>query len=112
MINSGGDYELESGQPLLRKLILRRLTTPRGGFFHLPDYGIGLGVKDLLPDTSLLQLRADIFRQVEREPEVAEADVQLLLGSQNDLTVNVKGRLSSSGSFSFSFPVTPRGVVL
>lgn len=112
VINSGGDYERETGAGFVKKLILRRLFTLPGGFFHLPDYGIGLGVKELLPSSSLLQLRAAIIRQVEREPEVAESDVRLLLGTQNDLEVQVRARLSSGEPLNFSFQVTSEGVVL
>lgn len=113
IINSGGDYELESGAPLLRKLIIRRLITPRGGFFHLPDYGIGLGVKDLLPAADLQKLRADIQREVLREPEVEEAGVRLRLGTQNDLTVDIRAKTRPSGeSVEIGFRVTPGGVVL
>ena len=112
LINSGGDYERESGAPFIKKLILRRLLTLPGGFFHLPDYGIGLGVKELLPATNLLQLRASIIRQVEREPEVVEADVRLLLGLLNDLEVQVRARLRSGDPINISFQVTSEGVVL
>lgn len=111
-IDSSGDYRLESGAPLLRKLIIRRLTTPVGGFYHLPDYGVDLGVKKLLPAANLIKLRADINRQVQREPEVETSDVQLELGSDNDLTVRVKALLSFGEPLDFSFTATSEGVVL
>ena len=112
IINSGGDYELEDGAALLKKLIIRRLTTQKGGFFHLPEYGVGLAVKGLLPAANLIKLRADIIRQVKREPEVTAADVQLSLGTQNDLTVRVRAQIDTGGSLDFSFPVQSGQVVL
>lgn len=112
IINSGGDYELETGPSLVRKLIIRRLITPRGGFFHLPDYGLGLGTKELLPTSDLIQLRTEIFNQTLREPEVEDATVRLVLGAQNDLTVRVSARISSGELVDVAFQVTPEGVIL
>jgi hypothetical protein len=43
-VGSGGDYDEESGTELLRKLVFRRLVTPKGAFFHLKDFAIGLRV--------------------------------------------------------------------
>lgn len=97
VINSGGDYELETGAPLLKKLITRRLLTTRGAFFHLPDYGVGLGVKELLPAADLIKLRGEILRQVRREPEVEDVGVTLALGTSNDLTVTVVAKLRRTG---------------
>lgn len=113
VINSAGDYELESGNPLLKKLIIRRLITLRGGFFHLPDYGVGLGSKELLPAANLIQLRAEIIRQIQREPEVEDASVRLLLGTQNDLTVRIGAKLrASEDPLSFSLQLSSDGLVL
>lgn len=113
LINSFGDYELESGEALLRKLIIRRLVTQSGAFFHLPEYGIGLGVKELLPASNLILLRTEIIREIQREPEVVAADATLLLGNQNDLTVQIRAKLATSGdTVVFGFRLTPDGLTL
>jgi hypothetical protein len=112
VINDAGDYELESGPSLLKKLIIRRLTTRTGEFFHLPGYGVGVGVKELLPASNLIGLRSDIIKQIRREKEVTEADVQLILGVQNDLTIIVKARTVTGEDIDFSMPVPSGEVVL
>ena len=48
-IGADGDYVADEGTELMKKLILRRLLTPKGAFFHLPDYGYGLAVKEPTP---------------------------------------------------------------
>jgi len=113
VVNSAGDYELESGQQLIKKLIVRRLITKRGDFFHLPDYGVGLNVKEPLPAVSLVKLRADIIAQVLREPEVEEADATLIQGAGNDLSISVRARLrASNASVSIGIESTPSGLIL
>lgn len=112
VIGSSGDYALESGPALLKKLIIRRLITAPGGFVHLPDYGVGLQVKEVLPAANLIQLRAKILRQIRREPEVEEVDVRLNLGVQNDLTIRVQVKTRSGDAVGFSFSPQSAGVVL
>lgn len=112
VINNAGDYDLESGAPLLRKLIIRRLITLKGGFFHLPDYGLGLGVKETLPAANLIKLRAEAIRQIKREPEVEETDVQLTLSVKNELTVRVRAKTRTGEGVDFSFTPRSEGIVL
>lgn len=75
IINAAGDYASESGGALLKKLILRRLATKPGEFYHLPDYGIGLGVKEVLPVKDLRALKKRIETQVLEEPEIDSVQV-------------------------------------
>lgn len=90
VVTSGGDYAEVSGDELLKKLILRRLTTRRGAFFHLPDYGASLAVKQVLPG-SLVQIQADVERQVALEPEVKTATAKVSV-SAGVLTVAIRAR--------------------
>jgi hypothetical protein len=104
IINDAGDYELESGATLIKKLIIRRLTTRKGDFFHLPDYGVGIEVKGILSSANLIKLRAEVIRQVLREPEVIDADASVALGNENNLTVQVRAKIRPSNQ-EISFPV-------
>lgn len=97
IITTGGDYATESGDALLEKLILRRLTTPRGGFPHLPDYGAGIALKAPVNAGSLRLVQADLQRQLALEPEVAEARVALDITAQGVLTVGVRVRTRAGG---------------
>lgn len=112
-ISTDGDYKVESGVPLLRKLIIRRLITQKGEFFHLPDYGVGLKVKGIMGASDMIQLRAEIERQVLREPEVEAVNAVLLLGSSNDLTVQIRVKLRATGEqIDVSLSSSAGGVVL
>jgi hypothetical protein len=112
-IDASGDYKTETGVALVRKLILRRLTSTPGDFFHLPDYGIGLNVKGRIPTSDLVKLKAEIERQVLLEPEVAQCEASLLLLPENVLQVQVRGQLKKTGvSFDVSTKLTAPAAVL
>lgn len=96
MIIRGGDYALVDGPELLRKLIIRRLLTVPGDFFHLPKYGVGLRVKHPLPVSDLIKLQTEIRRQVLLEREVDECVVRLSQGDSS-LTIVVRARLRATG---------------
>jgi hypothetical protein len=79
-IDSGGDYELSIGAPLLRKLVLRRLVSAPGDFFHLPEYGVGLREKDPLPVNDIRALKRAIENQISMEPEVESVQANVSIG--------------------------------
>ena len=93
-VDDSGDYVNQSGVPFLRKLIIRRLMTTPGGFFHLPDYGIGIRLKEPLPGGDLVKLRTEIQRQVLLEPEFDSAKVSIALATNGVLTITVTAVLS------------------
>jgi len=74
-----GDYALHSGPALVRKLIMRRLTTDRGAFAHLPGYGITYAIKGVFTAAQLPALKRAITDQVLLEPEVRSASVGVSL---------------------------------
>lgn len=76
-INDRGDYGLESGRAYLRKRILRRATSALGTFFHLPDYGFESPLKGLVKPSARRALQAAVLAQVLREPDVAQASVEV-----------------------------------
>lgn len=100
-----GGYAQQRGVELLRKLILRRLTTAPGAYAHLPNYGAGLTTGRLIRPTDLPGLRAEIARQVELEPEVREVGVTLTLGHN---TLRISLTVTSGGAtlpMTFEVPV-------
>jgi len=92
----GGDYALVEGPALLKKLIIRRLTTTPGDFFHLPNYGAGLRVKEPIPAGDLVRFRARLERELLREPDIDSVTTSVTQ-SQNTLTVKVRARMSRTG---------------
>lgn len=97
-IDSGGDYASESGPAFVRKLILRRLTTKPGEFFHLPNYGLGLREKEPLPVNNLRALAKAIEQQVALEPEVSAVKANLSYAANAAiLYVKVQAQLRQTG---------------
>lgn len=95
---SGGDYASMTGEPFVKKLILRRLISKPGDFFHLPNYGIGLRVKEPLPNTDLRKLAKAIEMQVAMEPEVLAVKASLSYASSSAiLYINLKVQLRQTG---------------
>jgi hypothetical protein len=98
VIEADGDYASMTGAALIKKLILRRLTTKPGDFFHLPEYGIGLREKEPLPVADLRKLAKAIELQVAQEPEVGAVKATLAYSaSAETLNVRVQAQLKATG---------------
>ncbi len=98
VIDSGGDYTSMSGPEFIKKLILRRLTTKPGEFFHLPNYGLGLKEKEPLPVNNLRALAKAIEQQVAQEPEVGAVKATLSYAANASiLYVKVQVQLRQTG---------------
>lgn len=105
------DIGLHGGTGYVKKRIIRRLITRKGGFFHLPDYGADLRVKELLRTTDLALIRDEVERQVRREEEVEAVTVELARPSQGVLVVSVRAR-TSLGGFELGIELDESGRVL
>ena len=112
-LNAAGDYKLESGAQLVRKLILRRLISTPGDFFHLPGYGIGIRVKEPIPASNLGALKAEIEQQCLQEREIETVKASVTLSSTGILTVTIRARLRTTGeSLEIGFKSNDTGLVL
>lgn len=98
VVSADGDYAVERGVELLRKLILRRMTTAPGDFFHLPEYGLGLREKTLVQPARLPLLKKRIEQQVSLEPDVEAVSASVSLGADGVLSVRVRARQRSTGT--------------
>jgi hypothetical protein len=97
-IGSDGDYQVMGGVELVRKLIIRRLTTQPGEFFHIPDYGFPYSPKDVVRPVQLIKLKASLRETILLEPEVIDAGVALTLdAAAGVLTVDVRAQLQAAG---------------
>jgi len=107
-ITAAGDYQNEEGTALVRKMIWRRLTTFKGAFFHLPEFGLALSPKSLLTTSDLIKLKGEVERQAMREPEVEAVKASITLSSTGALTVELRVRVRPSGqdvAMSIQLPV-------
>lgn len=92
----GGDYALTDGEAQVKKLITRRVMTTPSEFFHLPNYGVGLKLKQPLPGGSLVRLKTRIENQVLMEPDISSVIVSLSQ-SNSMLTCVVNATLAKTG---------------
>lgn len=105
VIGTGGDYENESGSRLLKKLIVRRLISTPGDWAHMPTYGAGLKTKRPLPSRDLPALAALFEQQIELEPSVDSARVDLSYNPGNGiLIVNYRVRTIAGATLTGTFP--------
>lgn len=102
VLGADGDYAKESGVQLLKKLIIRRLITAPGEFFHLADtaYGAGLKAKSLIRQNEIVSLQVYISEQVKKEPEVSDSSVTVTLSSNGIMYVTVQAKLRYSSQLS------------
>lgn len=113
-LGTDGDYRAETGTQLLKKLILRRLMTTPGDFFHLPNYGIGLRLKAPPPPGDLGRLKVNIEQQILREPELANVVATVTLDNATGvLTVRVRATEKATGApVAVGYSQTPTGGVV
>lgn len=111
-ITSGGDYASMSGAELVKKLVLRRLMSKPGDFFHLPNYGIGLREKEPTPNVDLKKLAKQIEEQVNLEPEVASSRASLAYSAGTGaLVIQLKILLKATGDVIQTNLTIPSGAV-
>lgn len=111
-ITSNGDYKSVEGPALLKKLILRRLCSAPGDFFHLPEYGIGLRQKEPLPVNDLVMLKKQIEMQIAMEPDVETTKVRLAYDyAASALLVGMQVKMTTTGQqIEYALPI-PTGAV-
>jgi hypothetical protein len=99
VITTGGDHAFESGVSLMRKLIMRRITTAQAEFYHLADVDYGLGIQPKLTPTpsDLVGFRTTLQAEIAKEPEIGASSVSLTLTPDHVLTINISAKLKSSG---------------
>jgi len=109
-IAAGGDYATDTGAALVKKLILRRLTTRPGEFFHLPDYGFGLKPKGLLKTSDRATLKKQIAQQILLEPEVESVDVAITTSpATGSVTITFRARLRLGTTVGAQIPLVLGG---
>lgn len=89
IIGSDGDYETEEGDKLLKKLILRRCFTKRGGFYHLVNYGLDLNEKGPI---DVVSLKVDMERQIMGEPDVAKVAVSVSVTTDGVVYLGIRAK--------------------
>lgn len=76
-VDASGDLAIETGVPYLRKRIVRRLTTPRGAFLHLLNYGLRIPEKRNMTQSEVFRLKTTAEAQIREEPDVRAVAVSI-----------------------------------
>jgi len=92
LIDATGDIDLHDEDDGLRKRVFRRLLAARGGFTHLPTYGVGPKIKSMARSGELQSLANDVAEQIRQEPDVeaAGADVTIVSDPGGNSIVQVE----------------------
>ncbi len=104
-----GDYAADDGLVSYKKRVYRRLTTEKGRFAHLRDYGLSVKatVKQLSRRGAREALAADAEDQVRREPETQDVAVDVLkvIGHPEIALFRIRARVSfTSDRLEFDVP--------
>lgn len=109
-VTDQGDYATDQGIVSFKKRIVRRLTTRRGAFAHLPGYGVGLldEVKRLALPATRQKLAADAEGQIRQEPEALDVEVTITGSATNPglFFFRVRVRTAVFGSVGLDIPVS------
>lgn len=110
---AGGDYIPEQGAALLFKMVMRRLSTLFGGFFHLPTFGAGVAEKEPVRIADMPQMQKQIEQQLLEEQDVTAVKAKLTLTSDGVLTIriNVKSPLTGAGWTPYTIKRLPDGTL-
>jgi hypothetical protein len=89
--DADGDYRNDAGLEGVKKRVMRRLTTGKGAFAHLPNYGLMLPLKRTISIGDLRSLQADALEQVQDEGVL---DAQVIVSSPEPglLRLTVRGQ--------------------
>lgn len=109
-IDATGDYATDDGITTYKKRILRRLTTRKGAFLHMPDYGVG--VLEHMKRVGYPDVRATIVSdaevQVRQEPETITCSVKMTLSPDRSAWfLVVRATTKSFGFVSLAAPFSP-----
>jgi hypothetical protein len=93
-----GDYQNDAGLANLKKRVIRRLTTKRGSFAHMPNYGLDLPEKGPMRPGVMRQLQSQAIAQVQAEEGVVSASVSVSVPAPGVFLLGVRVQ-ASSGAF-------------
>jgi len=112
-IDATGDYAFDEGTETIRKRVIRRLVTAKGGFAHLPTYGVGITAlgKRLAVAATLAAVAADAEAQILNEPDVAEVSVRPVVDATAPSIVRfqIRVRTKEGKAAEFSVPFVTTG---
>jgi hypothetical protein len=110
-IDETGDAAYDEGLASYKKRVFRRLSTRKGAYLHLPDYGVSFmqHVKQLARSGMIQQLATEAEQQIKQEPETLSCSVTIVQSGVLTL-YRIVVRTSAGGQQTFHAPVQIQGV--
>lgn len=108
----GGDYALEHGARLRKKLLLRRLSTASGAFRHARSYGSAPPIKLPYSAGELEALRSRIVQACLQEYEAVSAEVRMEVLADGVVACHVEVQYSTAESVEAAASYSPDGAYL
>jgi hypothetical protein len=113
-VDEQGDYSFDEGITSYKKRILRRVTTEKGQFAHMPDYGVGVRSKLKRLGTATVQAEVanDAEIQISQEPETDAVSVVIVPDSIPGLfrmRIKAKAKKLSDSTIDLDVPFSPTG---
>jgi hypothetical protein len=99
---SNGDIENVTGIPSTKLRCLRRTTTMKNAFAHLPGYGTGFQPKIPMTTNRVGALKNDLAQQLKSEPDVRDAATKVSLDARGLVTVELRVRTKAEQTFSLT----------
>lgn len=112
LVVTGGDYMLESGARLRKKLLIRRLSTLEGAFRHAPAYGSAPSIKVPYTAADLETLRTRIVQACLQEYEAERVEVTMSGIESGVVSCHVKVFYQGSSTAEVSARYGPDGAYL
>ena len=93
-VGSNGDYRLESGMSLLKKIITRDVLYEQDEFMHLAgqDFGFGAREKELIKPVDLVTRKRKLEDRIARNPEVRSVTVRIDQYADGRQVIQVRAR--------------------
>lgn len=114
--DSQGDLAYDEGLAGYKKRVMRRLTTRKGRYSHLPNYGVSMltSIKQL-SRAGLREFLADeAEQQIRQEPETVDVSVVLVVDETNPALsryrVRARAAFGTMPDFDVPLSFTPQGV--
>lgn len=113
--DENGDYAFDEGITNFKKRIFRRLTTSKGSFGGLPNYGVGVPgqLKKLGRRSVREDLASEAEAQILEEPESEAVSVRIIPDDVNPgvfrMQIKVKATTLSSDPIQMTVPFAPIG---
>ena len=111
-IDSGGDWAPHSGRESTRKRVLRRVTTKKGAFAHLPGYGTNLRAKEPMTNAKLRTVKTDASQQIAQEPDVMSSKVGATQTAQGITRLDIQAKTTEDQDASVGLDSSGMAVVI